>query len=203
MLHEKEILFKFKGTRDYVQGADIFDKILEFINDFFGTYPTLINGNFYKVLQHNGLYSLYEATESCKQEDCYALFSIYLDRDKYQVKVTESKSRIRSSEEYDEDQILDGVIITENKINMLVKPSFSYMEQIVAMTKKLHFIVYPNAYGKWLFTKISLKEIVNPILFHDDILVIEAKKNFHNKLTQNAIYLHDRYLGDIWYSLKT
>ena len=202
MLHEKEIFFKLKGSRDYVQGADIFDKILVFVNAFFGNYPTMINGNFYKLLQYNGLFSLYSDTESHKQENCYAYFSIYFDQARYQVNVSRAGSRVSISEEYDEDEVLNGIIIENDKANMLVKQSYSYMEQIVAMTKKLHFIIYPNTNGKWLFTKISLKGVVNPTLFIDKTLLIEAKKNFHNKLTQNAIYLEDRYLGDIWYSLK-
>jgi len=202
MLYQKELIFKFKGKRTYVQGADIFDKVLEIVHDFFGTYPNLIKASFYNLLEHEGVFSIYDGTESINKESCCALFSIYIEQSKYRVKVTATENKILSSKQYNEDTVLAGINIKNKVASMIVKQSYSYMEQIVAMTKQLHFIVYPEVKGKWLFSKLDLKDVINPLLFLDKRLLIEAKKNFHYKLTQNAIYLDTKHLGDVWYSLK-
>jgi hypothetical protein len=202
ILYQKELIFNFKGKRAYVQGADIFDKVLEIAHDFFGTYPNLIKVSFYNLLQHEALLTIYDESKSITGESCCALFSLYIGQSKYQVKLTATENKILSSKQYNEDAVLTGVTIRNRAASMIVKHSYSYMEQIVAMTKQLHFIVYQEAKGKWLFTKLEIRNIVDPLLYLDQVLLIEAKKHFHYKLTQNAIYLDTKYIGDIWYSLK-
>jgi hypothetical protein len=201
ILYQKELIFKFKGRRTYVQGADIFDKVLEIVHNFFGTYPNLIRASFYNLLQHEALFSIYDETKPINKESCCALFSLYIGQSKYQVEVTATENKILSSKQYNEDAVLTGVNIKNKVASMIVKQSYSYMEQIVAMTKQLHFIVYQEAKGKWLFSKLELKDVIDPLLYLNQKLLIKAKKNFHYKLTQNAIYLDTKYLGDIWYSL--
>jgi hypothetical protein len=202
MLYEKRIPFKFKGDRNYVQGADIFDGVLEVVKDFFGEYPNLLKGAFYRLLSNTGIFHLYKEHDFIDQENIYAQFFLLVRRLNYKIIVSASGKNIHSSQEYNENEVLDGFNIKDKIVMMSVKQSFSYMEQIVAMTKRLHFEVYPDVSGKWLFSKIDLKDIINPLLFHNHLLVIEAKKNFHNKLTQNAIFLDDKHLGYIFYSLK-
>lgn len=202
MLYRKEILFQFKGDRKYVQGADIFDSTLEVVKDFFGEYPNLLKGSFYRLLANAGIFSLYEGNELINLKNIYAQFLIQIRQLKYKIIVTASEKNIDSFKEFNENKVLEGFDIKGKLAMMSTKQSFSYMEQIVAITKRLHHVIYPNVSGKWLFTKIDLEDIINPSLFHNHRIVIEAKKNFHNKLTKNAIYLDDKQAGHIYYSLQ-
>ena len=84
---------------------------------------------------------------------------------------------------------------------MRVTSAYTYIEQMVAMTKRLHISLYPQAEGQWLFAKIQMSNIIDPDLFIDRWLAIKSENNFHYKLTKNSIKLDDIALGTIWFSL--
>jgi hypothetical protein len=94
------------------------------------------------------------------------------------------------------------MVIDENAIQMIIKSNYSYMEQIAALNKRLHFKIFPEARGKWLFTKIQVNDYIDPQLFKDHLLTIKAGKHLHFKLTKNLIYLDDMHIGQIWFSLQ-
>jgi hypothetical protein len=200
MLHQKEIPFKFKGNRDYVHGTDIFDNVLKNVRFFLKRYPTKINGSFHRLLKSNGILRIYNHDEAVDRENLFSLFYILQENASFLITITSSDSAIASSYQYDEDDVLQNLVIDNGSVTMLAKSSYTYIEQIVAMTKKLHLTYYPNAKKNWLFTKIEINDLVNPSLYPNHQLLIKAIKNFHYKLTQNAIFLDDNLVGNIWFS---
>ncbi len=108
---------------------------------------------------------------------------------------------ITSSCEYDETKVLANMSLDGGKIILPFNPAYTYTEQIVAMTKKLHLELFPEANGKWLFTKIQIKDVIDPALYQDCILSVEAERNFHYRLTQCSITLDAQRIGSIWFSL--
>jgi len=200
MLQEREIQFKFKGNRDYVHGTDIFDNVLESARIFFDDYPTRIQGSFHRLLTNNGILRIYNHSEVIDYQPVYALFYVQEQSSSFLMTVSNADSIITSSYEYDEQKVLHNVRIEDNKARMFTKSSYTYIEQIVAMTKKLHLTLYPDAKKNWLFTKIQIKEVLHPSLYTNHELAIKAVKNFHYKLTQNAIFLDDNLVGNIWFS---
>ena len=132
--------------------------------------------------------------------DLYAAFSIELKSHSYTASITNANSQITSSYEYDEEIVLEKMVMEMETAKMLATSSFTYIEQIVAMTKKLHLTLYPDTVEKWLFTRIDIKDVLDPSLYPGRELVIKALKNFHNRLTQNAVFLDDQMIGYIWFS---
>jgi hypothetical protein len=200
MLYQKEITFKFKGNRDYVHGTDIFDKVLKNIRLFLNNYPTKINGSYHSLLKSNGILRIYNYKEAVDRENLSALFSIQADAASFLITITSSNSTITSSYHYDEADVLYKSSIDNDSIKMIVKSSYTYIEQIVAMTKKLHLTFYPNAKKNWLFTKIEIEDLLDPSLYPNNQILIKAMRNFHYKLTQSSIFLDDRLVGNIWFS---
>ena len=200
MLYEKEISFRFKGNRTYVHGTDIFDKILDTSRTFFKEYPTWIKGSFHRLLTNDAIFQIYNDSDTINNENFYARFSIKIKDNSYQFLINSAKFLICSSYEYNEEMVLDKMVIEGKKARMTAKSSYTYIEQLVSMTKKLHLIIYPNTTPKWLFTKIEIRDVLDPALYPKHELAIVAQKNFHNKLTQNAILYDGIYLGNIWFS---
>jgi hypothetical protein len=200
MLYQKEITFKFKGNRDYVHGTDIFDKVLKNIRFFLNNYPTKINASFHSLLKSNGILRIYNYKEAIDRENLSALFSIQADAASFLITITSFNSAITSSYHYDEADVLYKSAIDNDSIKMIVKSSYTYIEQIVAMTKQLHLTIYPDAKKNWLFTKIEVIDLIDPTSYLNRELAIKAVKNFHYKLTQNAIFLNDNLIGNIWLS---
>jgi hypothetical protein len=193
--------FNLKGKRKYVQGPDIYDSMLEVSREYFGKYPSTVYGTFHNLLKNCAVISIYNKIDKLNQDKVLSNFLVSIERKQYYIIFSNSRFKIFSNRKYHENDVIKSSFIVKNEINMVVKSNFSYMEQIVALNKKLHFEIYPEAQGKWLFTKIQLEKIIKPKLFIDNLLKIEAEKNFHYKLTKNLIYLDDVYIGQIWFSL--
>lgn len=200
MLYQKKIPFRYKGNRNYVHGPDIFDAMLETVHDYFNNYPNEIRGSFHRFLRNDGMISIYDINQSIKDKIIYAIFSIIINEDNYKVAITASKNLVSSSYDYDENKVLDTIEYHDDEARMILKSSYTYMEQIVAITKKLHLTFYPLDNKSWLITKIHLIDAIDPAIFPGHMLSIKAEKHFHYRLTQNSIFLDDKFLGSIWFS---
>ena len=200
MRYEKEIFFNYKGGRDYVQGPDIYDNMLKTVKQCLQDYPTLIKGSFHRPLRNNGILLICSELSEIDPNKSYANFSIEMNRRTYQVALYRSDSLITSSYDYDESRVIDNMTTEKEAARMAAKSSFTYIEQIVAMNKSLHLTLYPDAKKKWLFTKIDIKDMIDPSIFPGRELTIRVIKNFHNKLTQSGILLDNKLLGNVWFS---
>ena len=201
MLHERNIEFKFKGERRYVQGPDIYDGMLATVHDYFKEYPVRVSGTFHRLLNENGICRIYEYKNLINKENYYAVFDIIINNNDYEVSILNDGNSITSSCEYDEKKVLTNMVFDKEKIILPFNSAYTYTEQIVAMTKKLHLKLFSEADGKWLFTKIQINDIIDPALYQGSILSVEAERNFHYKLTQCSITLDNHKIGSVWFSL--
>jgi hypothetical protein len=200
MLYEKKIPFKFKGNRNYIHGTDMFDSILTNVRSYFNIYPDEIKGSFHRQLKSEGILRIYNNHENIETKVICANFSIIINRDIYQVIFTTCKTPVFSSYDYDENKIFDQINVHDKEAGMTLKSNYTYIEQIVAITKKLHLICYSSGSKNWLFTKIHIKDSIDPSIFPGRILLIKEEKNFHHRLTQNVILLDNKFIGRIWFS---
>lgn len=201
MLYEETIHFKYKGNRDYVQGPDIYDAMLGKTLEVFAAYPTQVKGSFNRLLKNNGILRIHESIDKTDNEKLYAFFSITIGSDQYYAVLLDAGTKVSSSYNYDEEKVLENMVFQVDKVTMQIKSGFTYMEQIVAMTKKLHLLIYTEVKGKWLFTKINIRKYINPELYQNCHLAVKARKNFHYSLTQNLISVNGKEIGDIWFSM--
>ena len=54
MAEEKISQLRFKGSRTYAHGPDIFGEIIEFANQHIGSYPEEVSGSFHGLLRKQG-----------------------------------------------------------------------------------------------------------------------------------------------------
>jgi hypothetical protein len=200
MLYQTKTPFRYKGDRNYVHGPDVFDAMLKTVHDYFNNYPNEIKGSFHRFLQNDGIISIYDNNKSINYKIIFAFFSIILNEASYKIVITAAKNKVCLSYDYDEHKILENMECYDGEIKMILKSSYTYMEQIVAMTKKLHLTFYPLDDKNWLITKIHLIDAIDPVIFPGHMLSIKTEKNFHYRLTQNTIFLDDKFVGRIWFS---
>ncbi len=201
MLLEKILNFEYKGQRTYVHGTDIYDSMLGTVRKHFEEYPRNITGSFHRLLTSNGIFRIYEDQIILDHESYYAFFTLRIRGKTYYAALSATGVQISSAYAYDEDKLLEGTSVRNATIKMIVKSVYTYIEQIVAMTKRLHITLYPEVKGKWLFTKIQISNVIDPDLFAGRELAIKSENNFHYKLTKNSINLDAIPLGTIWFSL--
>jgi len=203
MAEEKISQLRFKGSRTYAHGTDIFREIIEFANQHIGSYPEEVSGSFHGLLRKQGKLILFLAGEEVEVHQPVVQFSLIVGGQKYRAALTEADTEITARYAYDEDDVLSCSTISGKEISMTYRDDYTYIEQIVAMTKSLHHAVYSDVHEKWLFTKIKLKGHIAPSSYVGAEIAVVAVKNFHNKLSQCIVLGNGEQAGQIYFSILT
>ncbi|KTD33981.1 hypothetical protein [Legionella israelensis] len=193
IVQEASLIFPFKGNRDYVQGSDMVNAILNHfassqlqhikmsvhgflrnpscllnIYDIAPTFLGTLRGSFYIAGKHQWF-------EIMEQKECPAHYERY---------------------EFNEDIITSQCEIQDKQIFYRSVSPYSFMETIVSMKKYLLSILFPLTKVKWLFTGVELQSNV----VAQENLSVEITHNLHNKLIKSKIYADNHVLGFIYFS---
>jgi len=194
--------FCFKGSRTYVQGPDIFDAIIDVLseNGFTLSDVTDIKYAAHEMLHNNADLIV---TENFKKEEFPKINSIvtfkYANK-KYFAIVVENENKIECSNDYSEEIVRSKSIIKDKQVEFLNILDDSITELTVSMNK--HFLQQTVASdGKWIVTKFEYQNIINVSNIKDQVLKLELTNNFNNKLTKSKIYVADKLVGQLYFSL--
>jgi hypothetical protein len=192
--------FVFKGNRNYVQGGDIYLEAIGIARELWGRYPDEVTGTFHKLLKSQGIFRLRSGEKGASSEDVYARFVFRLGESKHELVLNATNQPISVIRPYDEEDVLRFSEISTKSIRMIVRSDYSYLEQIIAMTKKLHHVVYTDVHDKWLFTKLHVKDRIDPEDYRESAMEIRAERKVQNILSQCSIFVNDLPVGHIFYS---
>lgn len=188
--------FCFKGSRTYVHGTDIFNKVTRLlINDI---KNEKIDLSFHGVAKTN----IDLVTEKPENEDfvkfAFKFTSINGQRDVlYGI---ENGENIECRYKYPEEDICKlSTLNLEHQEALLEKDSsFTFVENTVALNKYLLENLFPDASGKWYFTRFQINEMPN---INQYPLKLVLKANFNFKLTKTEIFIDNKSIGFIYFSL--
>lgn len=190
-----------KGSRDYLKGEDKYEVIVSFLKS---TYPELPDGKL-KIVFHSftnkqcslicpRLQNQIQRPKNFVDEFVYSL------NDKKVVGwIVENDKLVMDNIPYPEELIFENCLIKDQIVSLSnINSDFNSMEVLVAMTKKLHLVLYPSK-KKWIVTQIEINRFLRP----DDAanLEVKFKNNFKNRLTKSAIFSGKEILGGIYFSL--
>lgn len=187
--------FCFKGSRTYVHGTDIFNKLVELLNKEIKSEK--IDLSFHGVAKTN-IDLLVEKPEN----DELLKFAIkFTDNsgNKNVLYAVENGVGIECRYEYQEEDIckLSNLDLENQKVLLNKDSSYTFVENSVALNKYLLENLFPNANGKWYFTRFQLNKIPENIY----PLRLELKSNFNFKLTKTEIIIGEESVGFIYFSL--
>jgi len=160
-------------------------------------------GTFHKLLKSQGIFRLRSDEKGNSSEDIYARFIFRFGESKHELVLNATNQPISDTRPYDEDEMLCFSEMSTRSIRMNVRSDYSYIEQIIAMTKKLHHVVYTDVHDKWLFTKLYVKDRIDPEDYRESALEIRAERKVQNILSQCSISVNDWPVGHIFYSAVT
>jgi hypothetical protein len=192
--------FEFKGNRNYVHGSDIYPAALRIAFELWGRYPDEAMGTFHKILKRQGVFRLRSGEKGSSSEDLYARFVFKLGERKYELALNASNQPIRETRPYDEEDVLRFSEMSTKAIRMIVRSDYHYMEQIIAMTKRLHKVVYADVNDKWLFTRFNIKNRIDPEDYRESVLEIRAERKLQNMLSQCSIFANNLTVGRIFFT---
>lgn len=193
---KENLEFCFKGTRTYVHGTDIYNKIIDFLKD------KMKNKNF--DLSFHGITKTNINISEIKPENEELLKFVckYINKDnqKKVLYAIENHEFIDCRYEYLEEEIckLSNLNLSSQELILENESSYSFIENCVALNKHLLEQLFPNVNGKWYFTRLQISNIPNSEVYP---LKLILKANFNFKLTKTEIFISNKSIGYIYFSL--
>lgn len=188
--------FCFKGKRTYVHGTDIYNKMIGLLN------TTMRNEKFDLSFHGIAQKNMNLVTDKPENESTLKFVCKYLDDNNVQniLYGIENDVNIECNYKYPEEDIcnLSKVNLEKKEVYLLKNTSFSFVENTVAINKYLLEKLFPKANGKWYFTRFQIKNIPTDKMYP---LKLVLKANFNFKLTKTEIYIDDKSIGFIYFSL--
>lgn len=200
-MKQYDLKFCFKGSRNYVQGPDIFDKVLEKLkNDF-----ELKKLKKIKYAAHTMLYNNAKlfVTNSFRKKDFNIINSIVtfnLKNEKFYAVVCETEEKISCKVDYSEEivrnhsKINDKIITFENILD-------DSLTEIIVSMNKFYLQEAVTKSGKWIVTQFEYNDLINYFDIKNKVLKLELLSNFNNKLTKSKVFLDNNLVGYLYFSL--
>ena len=191
-MNECELEFCFKGTRNYVHGTDIFTKLVESYSNV-SKVDILFHGVTVKNMRF--------LTEKPEANEVKVTFKCQCNNEKIKLFGIENDTDVECRYEYLEETIINNSTINISKELIILnnQTQYSFIEHIVAMNKGLLENLFPDAKGKWYFTRLQLKDNID--MKNVSSLQLIMKSNFQFKLTKSAIIVNGLETGFIYFSL--
>lgn len=188
--------FCFKGSRTYVHGTDIFNKVMELLTNDIKNEK--IDLSFHGIAKTN----MDLVTEKSENEE-FLKFAFKFTRINGQRDVLygiENSENIECRYEYPEDDIckLSTLNLELQEVLLEKDSSFTFIENTVALNKYLLEKLFPDINGKWYFTRFQINEVPN--INHYPLKLV-LKANFNFKLTKTEIFIGNKSIGFIYFSL--
>lgn len=193
----QRLSLRFKGSRDYLQGPDIYNETLSWVCANRGEAKE-IDIAFHRIARHQ--LDLVIGDLPAGLEPIAVCSYTVADRQE-RVYLIESDVPVSERYPYPEDEIVCAMTVNADARTGRLRGGSSYsdIEVWVAMTKALHQGVFPGLSGKWLFVRGRFAQYYRSHGAEDYELTIKAC--FNNKLTRSEALVAGKKVGEIFFSV--
>lgn len=181
---------KYKGARTYLQGGDIFNALEDAFSVSESGYLSKLV--FKRFARNQIAVVMEEPTERASVLGTAIWKSA--SGDEKRLWLTEIDVAVTESYPFDEEAIVAQSSINDQHIRLTVPNTYSTIENIIALTKKLNYVLSPNVSGKWVFGQLDLKQEL-PRSWES--LCIDRTICLANSFSRNRILINDQHYGEI------
>lgn len=185
---ETKLNLKYKGSRNYIHGSDIFMAATNFFLEQNGYIKRLA----FKSFARNQLKISFDEPLSNDRALGYGILSSPLGNKKFFL--IETGQSVTERYPYDENEVLDGSQIFDAYIENSTPNKYSTIENIIALTKKLNNHLSPEISGKWLFGQLDVKDAL-PDSWHE--IKVTRKTCIADSFSRNLIEIDGQDYGEI------
>ncbi len=164
-LANKHVAFKFKGERNYVHGTDIYTSIANTLIardtlPFPATF-TQFRLAIRKPSHHHCRLDITPTSSSDrKPETAVVEFQFTCHGQTYKGWLSETDSPVSERYDYAEQHALTGCTVIKSTASLINCPEYATIENLVTATKHLHVTQFPDASGKWFFSRLELPQLL-------------------------------------------
>lgn len=194
----RQIEFPFKGTRNYIQGPDIFNAMISarantVINNIRFTVHDFVRSHLCQLHlteSKDALNNLQNIRARCQYDENGITHWLALTK-------ADGDAASAGRYEYNEEPLIALCHLEKEIITLSQQSPFTFIETIVAMNKHMHQQLFPEVAGKWIFTRIDL----NAFCDERENLALHFKHNMNYRLTKSDILVNGNKAGDLYFSL--
>lgn len=198
-MEEISVCFQYKGQRDYIHGTDMYNELI-----------THFSGNVLKNIKFSVHGFIRDPRCLLYVSECkISMDTIEGIETRCQLDVDGSTHWMglkplvcddcseAGRYPYDEDGLVNLCQLDKETISLPIESPYTFIETIVAMNKRLLQILFPDANGKWVFTRIDLPELSSV----RSKLAVRFMHNMNYRLLKSDILVDDIKAGDLYFSL--
>lgn len=190
----------FKGTRDYLQGGDLCQAIMQAAKARSPGEVVRFQLAFHRfIARQPDLLWLDPQDPASRAKDAPAEFTISGTRGQLRGQLVESGRAVDCRIPFDEDSIVRACDISGDVVSIGTESGYLPTEVLVSMTKHLHNRLLPAPAGRWIFTRLDVARL---FAAGDAAgMSVTLGENLHGRLTKSAIRVGGQMLGHIYFSL--
>jgi hypothetical protein len=193
-MKQTDLTFRFKGSRDYVHGTDMFNQTLAWLHET-GVEPREIDFAFHRIARRQ-ITAIPGAAEGLEP---VAVCNFTAAGERQRVVLVERDAPVTDRYPYPEDEIVSAMEVDASARRGVLRGRVDYsdVELAVAMTKALHQRVFGPA-SKWLFVRARFPQYTRQSQPAERSVAIVA--SFHGKLTRTEVAFDGAKAGEIHFS---
>ncbi len=198
-MEEQMLKFRYKGKREYVHGPCMYKEISELIAPRINQSPGVFKMAMHALIRHQCRIIFGEVGEPLPSVAHPSAEFSFSGREKGLLGwLVETDEPVVDRYPYPEDDIVKVSHVEDKIIKIHQEVPFHPIEVLVAINKHLLLMLFPNAKGKWLFTRLEL----NRLLREDDKTKFEVRlaQNFAFRMTKSLVIVDGGIIGHIYFS---
>jgi hypothetical protein len=194
---EKTLELQFKGGRDYLHGTDMFNATLDWLTETLGEIRD-IDFTFHRLARQQLQAVAGVAAEGVKP---VAVCGYTAKGIRERIHLVETEQSVTGRYPYPEDEVVATMEIDPAARCGVLRGETHYsdIEVWIAMTKVLHYQVFPQLRGKWLFVRGRFPHYEHRSQATERRLTLAAC--FNDKLTRSEALLDGIKVGEIYFSI--
>ena len=181
---------KYKGNRTYLQGGDIFNALEDAFSVSQSGYLSKL---VFKRFARNQIAVVMEQPAEGASVLGTAIWKSALG-DERRLWLIETGVAVTESYPFDEQAIVAQASVHDQHIQLTAPNTYSLIENIVALTKRLNYVLSPDVSGKWLFGQLDLKR---GLPGGWESLCIDRTICVANNFSRNRILIDGQHYGEI------
>lgn len=189
----------FKGQRNYIQGGDIFNSLSDLAPHLTGDPDASIASLAFRTFARSGCFVVGERPSPDVKLIAQAQLAYHDPHDPDHLKtrdvwVVEGQEVITDRRAFDEEALLAPSVTDRDAMSCKLPQRSVYtpIEDLIALTKHLHYALFPDINGKWLFAQIDLTHPLRETYKQSEIIL---KKCVAGRFSVSEIVIDGQTIG--------
>jgi len=188
---------KFKGSRTYLHGTDLFDAMMALNLSAPGAVLSNIRMSFYRPITRSVVAHRLVSRQAVTMRPA-ALFELKVDGEPAVWALEEAAEEVAGRRPYDEAEAIAGAAVQNGTISQPRPTAFSFIERLVALNKHLLGSVRAGEKVDWWFARLELSTPPPPA----PALRLTLETALGGRLMKSSVEVDGTWAGSIYFSEK-